>query len=351
MRVLAVTIVLLAVAAPAAFAAQSYTVREGDTLWDIASRYQVSVDDIVHASGLRNADVVLQPGQRLIIPVSTSGAAPSKARSAASSTQRYEVKAGDTLWVLARRFGMEVQELAALNGIGVESTLSIGQVLNVRASRARAAAPAAPAYRIERYRVRSGDTLWVLARRFGMGVGDLAALNGIGAASTLRIGQTLKVKASRAHTTPAASAPPSLAVPPFKASPVEARVLPYRGTQWAGSLIGLSHRFIGTRYRWGATGPSAFDCSGFLQYVYKRMGVALPRTTHAMYAAGRPVPPAQLKPGDMVFFTTYRRGPSHAGIYIGNGQFIHSSSGYGSVTITPLSKEYYKKRYLGARRF
>jgi cell wall-associated NlpC family hydrolase len=350
MRVLTVTIVLLTIAAPAAFAAQSYTVREGDTLWDIASRYQVSVEAIARASGLADVDAVLQPGQRLVIPVSSSRA-PSQS-SAPLPTQRYEVKAGDTLWVLARRFGMGVEELAALNAIGTESTLSIGQVLKVRGPRAREAAPApAPAYRTERYQVRPGDTLWVLARRFGMAVGELAVLNGIGATSTLRIGQTLKVKASPARTAPVASAPTSSAARPLKVSPVKARVLPYRGTQWAGSLIGLSRRFIGTRYRWGATGPRAFDCSGYLQYVYRRMGVSLPRTTHAMYAAGRQVPPNELKPGDMVFFTTYRRGPSHAGIYLGSGQFIHSSSGYGSVTITPLSKEYYKKRYLGARRF
>jgi len=349
MRVLVVIIVLLAVAAPAASAAQTYTVRSGDTLWAIAARYHISVDAIVRASGLDDVDAVLQPGQRLTLPISTSGAAPSTV-SPASSTQRYEVKAGDTLWVLAARFGMRVEDLAALNGIETESTLSIGQVLKVKAPRARAAAPATPAYRVERYQVRSGDTLWVLARRFGMTVGELAALNGIGVTSTLRIGRTLKVKAPRVRPAPA-SAPISSAATPPQASSVTARVLPYRGTQWAGSLIGLSRRFIGTRYRWGATGPTAFDCSGFLQYVFKRMGVSLPRTTHAMYAAGRPVPPDQLKPGDMVFFTTYRRGPSHAGIYIGNGQFIHSSSGYGSVTITPLSKEYYAKRYLGARRF
>ncbi len=280
MRVLIVTVILLAVAAPAASAAQTYTVRPGDTLWAIAARYGISVNAIVRASGLDDADA-LQIGQQLVIPVD----APAPTRRTTST----------------------------------------------------------PVYLVERYEVREGDTLWALARRFGMSVDELAGLNGIDPDVTLRIGRVLKIKAPRPQAARSQSAP--------TVSPTTARPLPYRGAEWATSLIGLSRRFIGTRYRWGATGPSAFDCSGFLQYVYQRMGVSLPRTTYAMYHAGSPVPSGELQPGDMVFFTTYRPGPSHAGIYLGDGQFIHSSSGYGSVTITPLSKEYYKKRYLGARRF
>ncbi|MBI3976382.1 MAG: LysM peptidoglycan-binding domain-containing protein [Armatimonadetes bacterium] len=351
MRVLISTIVLLAVVAPAASAAQTYTVRSGDTLWSIASRYHVSVEAIARASGLADVDALLQPGQRLVIPVSSS---PHVATTStpASRTERYEVRAGDTLWAIASRYHVPIEAIARASGLtGVDAVLQPGQRLVIPVSSSPpAAARSAPAYKIERYEVKPGDTLWVLARRFGMGVRDLAALNGIGVESTLRIGQILKVKAPGIRATPAAASPQAPTAAPA-ASTVKARALPYRGTQWAGSLIGLSRRFIGTRYRWGATGPSAFDCSGFLQYVYARMDVSLPRTTYAMYYAGRPVPAGELKPGDMVFFTTYRRGPSHAGIYIGEGQFIHSSSAYGSVTITPLSKDYYRKRYLGARRF
>lgn len=269
------------------------------------------------------------------------------AASAASAAQTHIVQPGDTLWALASRYGVSVEAIARANTLPDVDRLRLGQRLTIPVAGSRRATGGTQiAVVFQRYEVREGDTLWDLARRHGMRVEDLAAQNGIEVESTLRIGQILKVKAETAkRVSPAA---------PLRTAPLRIRqtgFLSYRGTQWASSLIGLARRFIGTRYRWGATGPSAFDCSGFLQYVYARMSVTLPRTTYAMFHTGRPVPAEELMPGDMVFFTTYRRGPSHAGIYIGDGQFIHSSSGFGSVTITPLSKDYYRERYLGARRF
>ncbi|MDD4170126.1 MAG: C40 family peptidase, partial [Desulfotomaculaceae bacterium] len=91
-----------------------------------------------------------------------------------------------------------------------------------------------------------------------------------------------------------------------------------------------------------------FDCSGYTSYVYKQMGVSLSRTAADQFRAGVQVSKPSV--GDLVFFTTYQRGASHVGIYIGNNQFIHASSGAGKVTITSLSDAYYSKRYLGARR-
>lgn len=265
--------------------------------------------------------------------------------SAASADQTHVVQPGDTLWTLAARYGVSVDAIARANALPDVDRLRLGQQLTIPvAGSRRVTGGTQRAVAFQRYEVREGDTLWDLARRHGMRVEDLAAQNGIDVESTLRIGQVLKVRSVRAVApTRAAPAPASMVR--------RAGSLSYRGSQWASSLIGLARRFIGTRYRWGATGPAAFDCSGFLQYVHSRMSVTLPRTTYAMFQAGRPVPAGELMPGDMVFFTTYRPGPSHAGIYIGDGQFIHSSSGFGSVTITPLSKDYYRKRYLGARRF
>lgn len=116
-------------------------------------------------------------------------------------------------------------------------------------------------------------------------------------------------------------------------------------------VVDLARSLLGVRYRWGGTSPqSGFDCSGFISYVARSMNVELPRTSFEMFTAGKSVSREQLRPGDLVFFTTYARGASHAGIYLGNGQFIHANSTGGRVRITDLDSAYYARRYLGARR-
>ncbi|RFU63981.1 C40 family peptidase [Peribacillus glennii] len=113
-------------------------------------------------------------------------------------------------------------------------------------------------------------------------------------------------------------------------------------------LVSTAKKYKGVRYKWGGMSPSGFDCSGYINYVFRKsQGITLPRTAADLYArAGKKV--SKPSKGDLVFFTTYKKGASHVGIYIGNGEFIHASSVRG-VTITKLNKPYYKSRYLGAK--
>ena len=121
-------------------------------------------------------------------------------------------------------------------------------------------------------------------------------------------------------------------------------------TSKADKIIATAKKFIGVPYVWGGVSPSGFDCSGFVQYVFKVHGISLHRPTETQYKHGSYVSKSNLKPGDLVFFkNTYRAGISHVGIYIGNGQFIHASSSKG-VTISNLSSSYYTSHYYGARR-
>jgi NlpC/P60 family len=110
-----------------------------------------------------------------------------------------------------------------------------------------------------------------------------------------------------------------------------------------------SKQFVGTPYSWGGTTPSGFDCSGFVTYVYSNYGVNLPRTSADQYNAGTSVSTNDLEKGDLVFFSTYKPGPSHAGIYLGDDEFIHA--GNDGVEVSGLGDYYWKDRYLGARRY
>ena len=116
-------------------------------------------------------------------------------------------------------------------------------------------------------------------------------------------------------------------------------------------VIKTAHSLLGVPYKYGGMTPEGFDCSGFVNYVFRNAAdVALPRETHALVRAGKPVSVAELRPADLVYFKIERRKPLHVGIYLGEGKFIHSPSTRGKVNIQRLDQNYWKDRYLGARR-
>ena len=114
-------------------------------------------------------------------------------------------------------------------------------------------------------------------------------------------------------------------------------------------LLNIAMRFGGVPYVWGGETPAGFDCSGFVQYVFRQIGINLPRTADVQYELGRKVLQSELQPGDLVFFETYEPGASHNGIYVGDGNFIGANSGTG-VAVASLASPYWSTRYLGARR-
>ena len=110
-----------------------------------------------------------------------------------------------------------------------------------------------------------------------------------------------------------------------------------------GGVVGLAMQELGKPYVWGAAGPSSFDCSGLVMYVYAQVGVSLPHNAAAMFSYGSPVGYGDLQPGDLVFFS----GLGHMGIYIGGGQFIHAPHTGDVVKISNMSDH---GGYVGARR-
>ena len=114
-------------------------------------------------------------------------------------------------------------------------------------------------------------------------------------------------------------------------------------------VVANSMNYIGVPYVFGGTSPSGFDCSGYVRYVFANAGIYLPRTADAQYEVGMPISSSELVPGDLVFFSTYAYGPSHVGIYLGDGNFINASSSRG-VAIDSLYSGYWGSCYIGARR-
>lgn len=117
------------------------------------------------------------------------------------------------------------------------------------------------------------------------------------------------------------------------------------------AIVAYAKSFLGYRYVYGAAGPNAFDCSGFVQYVYKHFGYSLNRTATTQSKNGVAVSKSNLQPGDIIIFkNTAKTAIGHVGIYIGNNQFIHASNSRTGVIISSLATKAYQERYIQARR-
>lgn len=116
-------------------------------------------------------------------------------------------------------------------------------------------------------------------------------------------------------------------------------------------IVDTAKKYLGAPYVWGGMSPSGFDCSGFVNYVYKLCGYSMSRVASSIYYNnGTYVDKANLQPGDLVFFSSSSSSIGHVGIFISGSQFIHSSSGTGSVVISDLDSTYYQTHYVGAKR-
>jgi peptidoglycan DL-endopeptidase CwlO len=234
----------------------------------------------------------------------------------AAEMKTHVVQSGETLAIVAQREHLSADYLARLNQLegGGAQPLVVGQVLALDEESAEALPPPAP----------------------------IAA----DAAAQLRVIETSSNPASDADLTMWGAQPSDR-----HASPVRrfADRIIYRASTMALSLTRNAMRFIGVPYVFGGTGGYCFDCSGYVQHVFALLGVHLPRTADAQYYAGHSTA-GRIVPGDLVFFQTYEPGPSHVGIYLGGGKFVHASSSHG-VMVSKLSDSYWSARYLGAKRY
>lgn len=120
----------------------------------------------------------------------------------------------------------------------------------------------------------------------------------------------------------------------------------------AQELVLRALSFVGVNYRRGGESPeTGFDCSGLVRHVYREaLGLTLPRTSRDISRVGETIQSDELKPGDLVFFNTLRRGFSHVGIYLGDHRFVHAPASGGEVRVEDMRQSYWTRRFNGARR-
>ncbi len=175
----------------------------------------------------------------------------------------------------------------------------------------------------------------------------------VAAATMLLALPTLSVADQAADTDAAKDEPSQEMVVQLPSDPMSTAI-PYSQSKLPTMLetaCRMAKGFLGTPYRWGGTTPKAFDCSGFVRYVYGKLGVKLPRTARQQIQTGQKVTMASLQAGDLLFFNMAKGYVSHVGMYLGGGMFIHASNPRSGVRIDSIASPSYKKHVVGARRY
>lgn len=371
----ALLITTLILATPPAASANTIThvVLPGENLYRIALRYGTTVEAIARANGIADPARIL-PGQVLAIPRPVSDdqrghtpqtnapqARPQQASvpKAVAIARSYRVQRGDSLYTIARRFGTTVEALKAANGLRSD-LIHPGQNLRIPGRGApvprRTTMPIQPVVIPPLPVERTTEVL--PAPEVGSEILAPQALRvrrgpkSYFTTLTLVAPDTPLIILSEEDTWYEVQLPEGEVgwVHEDDLRIIE-RVRPDPAAVRGVDIVRDALRFLGIPYRWGGSTERSLDCSGFVYIVFRQRISGLARMRSFDYfQMGVPVDGPDLLPGDLVFFTTYAPGPSHVGIYVGEGKFIHASSGARRVVVSPLTDSYYAARYLGARR-
>lgn len=320
-----------------------HTVAKGDSVGKIAERYGVKADIVQGANGLDDPESI-KAGMLLFIPGGKSdGQQASVAASGDVSDPRmYEVQPGETLWSISRRFGIDPSIILADNDLLDPKAVQPGSKVRILPARADSIV------------LQADDSLAAIAAKYHVDLGALLDYNRLDSADAARPGARLMIPQTNARSGAQASvdATGSASAPAATKSQVAAA----QGTAGAGNdrgtvVAAMAMKLVGSKYVFGGTSPSGFDCSGFAYYVQKSSGVNVGRTLWQQFNAGPRVAKSQLQIGDEVFFAnTYMPGLSHAGIYIGDGRFVHANNERTGVVISRMDDDYWSSRYVGAAR-
>ncbi len=344
-----------------------YTVQFGDTLSLIAQKYGTSIAELRQLNHLYSN--VIRTGAVLTVPIGNNAGNGNVSQSVTYIT----VSPGATLGQIADNYKTSVSSIMSLNGLH-NYVIYPGEKLKVPANGSYQPAP-----QYGHYTVQFGDTLSLIAQKYGTSIAELRQLNHL-YSNVIRSGAVLVVPESYKKIYPYRTAENNdvknhkydyfgnknvskktgYQVATFKV--VNPNRCSLNGNGAAGKktdgidnlnigekIVDTAYKYQGVPYVWGGTTRSGMDCSGFAQHVFGKIGIDLPRTAAEQARLGKYVPKNKLKPGDLLFFRTYASYISHVGIYIGHGKFIQENSGAGMVTINSLNNEYFERTYAFAK--
>ena len=313
---------------------RAYTVRKGDTLVAIANKFNTNVRTLKQYNNLNSSR--LDIGDKIRVPDSSLTVTK-------SGDIQYKVAKGDSLLKIANNFNVSVRSLKSANGLNSNS-IYVGDKLIIpptstikrnskSSTKVAKSSKKSKNATIINYRVRGGDTLSSIARKHNSSVTKIKQANNL-IGNSIYSGQKLKV-------------PSQL----YASTSKKTRKTFANEAELKNELIKVAKKYLGAPYKFGGTSTkTGIDCSAYINKVFKSFDVNLPRTARGIYKKGNYVSKSKLQKGDLVFFATYAKFPSHVGIYMGDGNFIHASSAKKKVVITNFQGKYYQKRYIGAKR-
>lgn len=318
--------------------ADSYTVVKNDTLWGLSKKYGVSVSDLKKANGVSGH--LIYVGQKLQIPTKSTKATKTAKISTSTSTvdttsTTHTVVKGDTLWSLAKKYGVSVSTLMKANNLS-SSTILIGQSLNLRAgmttygvngvttgssstaastNTASSTSTTASSQAPKAKKSTTTNTSSNSNTSTSANTQSQSTASNSSASTTTNTNTAASNANTTSSTNTAASSSQAVSQAPTASTSTATT------TASASAITSYALTFLGVPYVWGGTTPSGFDCSGLVQYVYSHFGINLGRTTYTQQYAGTKISVASAQAGDLYFWGSYGSA-YHVAIALGGGQYV-----------------------------
>lgn len=293
--------------------AVQHTVKRGESLYKVAKAYSVSVKQLKKANKLQGQ--LIHPGDVLTIPAKSNNTSSAiKVDDTNNSTKEittYTVEDGENLYRISIKFNISIGELKKINNLS-GSKIKAGQVLFVPKIANEEELPDAIEYT-------TVET-------------DTVEMNGIAELKEVVVEEENNLPDNKLSESG------------------EAKTTEIAEEDEGTSIIKVAMDYLGVPYKFGGSSLRGIDCSAYVQRVFRYFSIDLPRTAREQFKAGVKISKRELRIGDLLFFKTYARYPSHVGIYIGEGKMIHASSRSKKVTISSINDPYYVRRYIGAVR-